>query len=239
VIERHLAKLRARDEIDAEEEAAIRGAISECRDLPADHTFIRAGEELRVSTLLLDGLICRYKDLSDGQRQITELHVPGDFADLHSFTLKRLDHNIMTLTPSRVALVPHENLTAITERYPHLTRVFWFLTNLDAAIHREWVLSLGRRSAVARMAHLFCELFERLRIVGLTVGPAYSLGLTQEELAECLGITSVHANRTLQDLRSRGLIEFRAGRVTLLDAEGLRAVAEFDPGYLYLEHRRQ
>jgi CRP-like cAMP-binding protein len=239
VIERHLAKLRARDEIDAEEEAAIRGAVSEYRDYPADHTFIRAGEELRASTLLLDGLICRYKDLSDGQRQITELHVPGDFADLHSFTLKRLDHNIMTLTPSRIALVPHDNLRAITERQPHLTRVFWFLTNLDAAIHREWVLSLGRRSAIARMAHLFCELYERLRIVGLTVGPAYSLGLTQEELAECLGITSVHANRTLQELRSRGLIEYRVGRATLLDLEGLQAVAEFDPAYLYLRRRRQ
>ena len=238
MIDRFLAKLRAREEIGPEEEAAIRGAVSEHREFPADHTFIRAGEELRVSTLLLDGVICRYKDLRDGQRQITELHVPGDFADLHSFTLKRLDHNIMSLTRCRVAFVPHENLKTITEEFPHLTRVLWFLTNLDAAIHREWVLSLGRRSAVARMAHLFCELYERLRIVGLTVGPAYSLGLTQEELAECLGITSVHANRTLQELRSRGLIEFRVGRATLLDLEALQALAEFDPSYLYLERRQ-
>jgi CRP-like cAMP-binding protein len=237
MIERHIAKVRARDEISQEEEEAIRGAISEYRDYPADQTFIRAGEELTHSTLLLDGLICRYKDLSEGQRQITELHVPGDFADLHSFTLKHLDHNLMTLTPCRVAFVPHKNLKAITENFPHLTRVYWFGTNVDAAIHREWVLSLGRRTAIARMAHLFCELQARLALVGLSDGSSYALSLTQEELAECLGITPVHANRILQELRGEGLLEFRAGRVTLHDMERLKTVAEFDPSYLYLERR--
>src|SRR5947209_2821313 len=141
-------KLRARDEISAEEEQAIRDAVAEVKEYPADKTFIRAGEELNQSTLLLDGLMCRYKDLRDGQRQITELHLAGDFVDLHSFTLKKLDHNIMTLTPCTVALVPHDRLTTITEEHPHLTRVYWFSTNLDAAIHREWELSLGRRSAI-------------------------------------------------------------------------------------------
>lgn len=237
MIERHIAKLRARDDISAEEEQAIRGAVSEYRDYPADKVFIRAGEELHASTLLLDGLMCRQKDLSDGHRQITELHVAGDFADLHSFALKRLDHDVMTLTPCRVALVPHDNLRAITERHPHLTRVYWFTTNLDAAIHREWEVSLGRRSAVARLAHLFCELHVRLGIVGLTDGMSYPLSLTQVELAECLGLTSVHINRTMQQLRSEGLVEFRSGRVTLLDLPALQAVAEFDPAYLYLERR--
>jgi CRP-like cAMP-binding protein len=237
VIEAHLRKLRARDDVSAEEERAIRDAVGEIRNYPADRTIIRAGEELSSSTLLLDGLICRYKDLRDGQRQITELHVTGDFADLHSFTLKRLDHNIMTLTPCRVALVPHENLKAITERHPHLTRLFWFMTNLDAAIHREWVLSLGRRSAMARVAHLFCELHIRLGIVGQGDEGGYDLPLTQIELAECLGLTAVHVNRTLKTLRDRGLVEFRGKRVHLHDIEGLKRVAEFDPSYLYLERR--
>lgn len=237
MIERHLAKLRARDEISAEEEQAIRGAISEYRDYPADKVFIRAGQKLSESTLLLDGLMCRQKDLRDGHRQITELHVAGDFADLHSFTLKHLDHDLMTLTPCRIALVPHENLKDITERYPHLARVYWFATNLDAAIHREWEVSLGRRSAVSRLAHLFCELHVRLGLVGLTDGDSYALNLTQVELAECLGITSVHINRTLQQLRSERLVEVGAGRVTLLNVEALRQIAEFDPGYLYLDQR--
>lgn len=237
MIERHLMKLRARDEISAEEEQAIRSAVSEYRDLPSDATVIRRGVELDQCTLLLDGLMCRYKDLRNGQRQVTELHVGGDFVDLHSFTLKHLDHNIMTLTPCRVALVPHARMKAITEQHPHLTRVYWFATNLDAAIHREWELSLGRRSAISRMANLFCELHVRLGLVGLADDDGYELDLTQTDLSECLGLTSVHVNRTLKELREQGLLEFRSGRVAITNMPALRQVAEFDPTYLYLERR--
>ena len=237
MIEKHLMKLRARDELSAAEEQAIIDTVLEYRDYPADRTFIRAGVELNHSTVLLDGLMCRYKDLRSGQRQITELNVAGDYADLHSFTLKRLDHHMMTLTPCRVAIVPHERLAALTEAHPHLTRVYWFSTNLDAAIHREWELSLGRRAAISRVAHLFCELFVRLRIVGLTQDTSYDLKLTQTDLAEALGQPAVHINRTLKELREQGLVEFRSGRVTILDLAGLERLAEFDPAYLYLERR--
>jgi CRP-like cAMP-binding protein len=239
VIEAHLSKLRARDELSEEEERAIRGAVSEVKEFPADKTIIRAEQELSTSTLLLDGLMCRYKDLRDGQRQITELHVAGDFADLHSMTLKRLDHNVMTLTPCRAAIVPHDRLKAITEQHPHLTRLYWFSTNMDAAIHREWAVSLGRRAALSRVAHLFCELNVRLGIVGLADDTGYALDLTQTDLAECLGLTSVHINRTLKELRERGLVEFRGARVTIHDRPGLERVAEFNPSYLYLERRRR
>jgi len=239
VIDRHLLKLRARDTVSADEEQAIRNALEEIRTVPADRTIIHAGEELDVSTMLLDGFMCRYKDLSDGQRQITELHVSGDFVDLHSFSLKRLDHNIMTLTPCQIALVPHEKLTRITEQFPHLTRLYWFSTNLDAAIHREWELSLGRRTAIARLASLFCEMRVRLEIVGLTDGLSYALPLTQTDLAECLGLTPIHVNRTLKELREQSVVQFKGGIVTILDWEGLTQIAEFDPAYLYLEHRRE
>jgi CRP-like cAMP-binding protein len=237
VIDRHLMKLRARDEISAQEEQAIRAAIAEQVSARADQILIRPGEELSHSTLLLDGLACRYKDLSNGQRQITELHVAGDFLDLHSFTLKRLDHHVMTLTPCTLATVPHRNLEEITERLPHLTRLYWFGTNLDAAIHREWEVSLGRRSALSRTAHLFCELHARLGVVGLTDGDSYDLPLTQTDLAECLGLTSVHINRTLKELREMGAVEFRGGRVEIRNRPALEKVAEFDPSYLYLEKR--
>jgi|SRR5687768_886473 len=237
MIDAHLLKLRARDQVSAEEERAIRAAVAEIREYPADRTFIRANQELTTSTLLIDGLMCRYKDLRDGQRQITELHVSGDFADLHSFTLKRLDHNLMTLTPCRVGIVPHDRLQAITEAHPHLTRLYWFMTNLDAAIHREWELSLGRRSALARIAHLFCELNVRLGVVGLAESGGYGLPLTQTDIAECLGLTSVHVNRTLKELRARGLVEFRGKRVVIQDLPALERAAEFDPAYLYLERR--
>jgi CRP-like cAMP-binding protein len=237
MIDRHLMKLRARHDVSAEEERAIRSAISETREYPADRTVIQRDVELDHSTILLDGLMCRYKDLRSGERQITELHVAGDFVDLHSFTLKYLDHNIMSLTPCRVAIMRHEQLRAITEEHPRLTRIYWFGTNLDGAIHREWALSLGRRTAISRMANLFCELHLRLLVVGLADETGYDLQLTQTDLAECLGLTSVHVNRVLKELREQELVEFRGSRVKLMNVEGLRKVAEFDPGYLYLQRR--
>ena len=237
MIEKLLLKLRARDEIDPVEEAALREMIGRVEDVPADRTVIRADEVIEESTVLIDGLMCRYKDLRDGSRQISELHVPGDFLDLHSFTLKRLDHSIMALTPCRIALVPHTKLKRITEQLPHLTRLLWFSTNLDAAIHREWVLSLGRRSARARTAHLLCELYYRLDVVGMTRDLSYPLPITQMELAECLGLTAVHVNRTLKVLRDRGLVTFRNGLVQIDDLTALERLAEFTTTYLSLERR--
>jgi CRP-like cAMP-binding protein len=237
MIDKLLLKLRVRDEVGAAEEEALRAAVAGERDHSADRTFIREGEELDASTLLVEGLVCRYKDLRDGSRQITALHVAGDFVDLHSFTLKRLDHNIMALTPCRVALVPHARLKEITETLPHLTRLLWFSTTLDAAIQREWELSLGRRTALARTAHLFCELRARLGLIGLAGEAGYALPLTQAELGECLGLTAVHVNRTLRELRERGLMAFRDHEVRIPDPPGLARVAEFRDNYLYLEKR--
>ena len=237
MIEAHLAKLRKRDEISADEEAAICGAVSQMRRVGADEIFIRAHEELNESTLILDGWAARTRDLSNGQRQITELHVAGDFADLHSFTLKRLDHDVVAMSPCLLGRVPHERLREISEQFPHLTRVFWFSTNLDAAIHREWQVSLGRRSTTAAMAHLFCELRVRLDIVGKVRDDSYDFPLTQNELAQCLGITAVHANRTLQELRGQQLITLRYRKLTIHDRRALEQLAEFDPAYLYLERK--
>jgi CRP-like cAMP-binding protein len=237
MIENLLKKLRRRDDISAEEEQTVRNLVSHTVRVAADKVVIRAGELLKESLIVLDGWAARAKDLPSGQRQFAEIHLPGDFTDLHSFTLKRLDHDIVSITPCVLAVVPHERLKKVTERFPHLTRVFWFSTNLDAAIHREWALSLGRRSAIARMAHLFCELLLRLEVIGMTNGHSYDFPLTQAELGESLGLTSVHVNRTLQELRRMALIEVENRRVTILDLDALKGVAEFDPTYLYLEKR--
>jgi CRP-like cAMP-binding protein len=234
MIECHLLKLRARHAISGEEEAAIRDVVTEVRDFPADRTIVRAGDTLGFSTLLLNGLLCRFKDLRDGQRQITELHVAGDFADIHAYTLKRLDHNVMTLSPCRVGIARHQDLKRLFEAHPRLHDIYWFGTNLDAAIDREWTLSLGRRDARGRAAHLFCELRARLGLVGMADETGYDLPLTQTDIAECLGLTSVHVNRVLKELRESGILQFRNGRVAILDLPGLERAAEFDPGYLYL-----
>lgn len=231
----HLKKLRRRIELSPEEEKAIRGVVAETRRVGADQILIRGGEELSSSVLLLDGWLARSKDLAGGQRQVTELHISGDFADLHGFTLKRLDHDVLTLSDCIIGIVPHDRLQKITEQYPRVARAYWFSTNVDAAITRELALSLGQRSAISRMAHLFCELHVRLDVVGRARPDGYEFPLTQRELSECLGLTVVHANRTIQELRRRSLIELESRQLTILDKRGLEGVAEFDPSYLYLD----
>lgn len=234
-VDRLLMRLGAVDRLSAEETAALRAIARDRRHYPADKTIIRAGEDTQFSTLLLSGLVCRYKDLRDGGRQISALHVDGDFVDLHSFTLKRLDHNVMTLSACEVSLVAHRDLKDITEAHPHLTRMLWFLTNVDAARHREWELSLGRRDAAARVAHLLCEMHARFEIIGLAQEGGYPLELTQTELAECVGLTPVHVNRVLRQLREDGLVSFQHKRVQIRDWPRLTALAGFRPAYLYLE----
>jgi CRP-like cAMP-binding protein len=236
-LERGLDKLRARDLLTPDEEEVLRGSVVEVRELPAGSLVVRAGITLSHSTLLLEGLACRYKDLADGQRQIMELHIGGDFLDLHGFLLKQLDHNVGSITPVRFGLVPHETLRSITETHAHLARMLWFSTLLDAAIHRERILSVGRRSASSRIAHLFCELFVRLDIVGLASPNGYPLHLTQADLADATGLTPVHVNRMLRKLRDEKLLTFRGGEVVIHDWDGLQREAEFDPTYLHLERR--
>jgi CRP-like cAMP-binding protein len=231
----HLKKLRRRVDISPEEERAIRGMFAGTRQVRADELVVAHGAQLSESLLLLDGWLARIKDLRGGDRQVAELHVPGDFADLHGFTLKRLDHDVISMSECTIAVAPHERVYEMTNQYPRLARIYWLMTNIDAAIHREWTLSLGQRSALSRMAHLFCELFVRLEVVGLVSGNSYRIPLTQRELAECLGLTVVHANRTIQELRRRGLLELEQRELRILDRPGLEAVAEFERGYLYLD----
>lgn len=232
-----LLKLRARDMLNAEEERVLRSGISEIREVPAGRTIVRAGADLSESHLLVQGIVARYKDLADGQRQIMELHVPGDFVDLHGFLLKRLEHHVGALSPVRIAVVPHDRLRRITEDHPHLARMLWFSTLMDAAIHREHILSVGRRSALSRLAHLLCELYLRLEVVHLAAAERFQLPLIQADLADVTGLTSVHVNRMLKSLRDQELLTFRGGEVIIHDWKRLQQVAEFSPDYLYLERR--
>jgi CRP-like cAMP-binding protein len=232
-----LLKMRARDTVSEEEEAVLRDSFADFREVGAGRTVVRSGVQLNESTLLIDGLACRYKDLADGQRQIMEIHVAGDFVDLHSFLLKRLEHNVGALTDVRLGIVPHDNLRRITEGYPHLARLLWFSTLLDSAIHRERILSVGRRSALARIAHLVCELYVRLEIIGLASDHRFGLPLTQADLGDANGLTAVHVNRMLKKLRDNELLTFRGGEVAIHDWEKLQRVAEFSPSYLFLESR--
>ncbi len=235
MIDKHLARLRARHPLSAEEEEAIRNTMGRSYEVEAHRTFIESGKPLNISILVLDGIAARYKDLPSGDRQVTELHVPGDFADLHSVTLKRLEHNLMAVSACRLVEVQHSALEILTTRYPRIARLYWFSTNLDAAIHREWVVSMGRRTAIARLAYLFCELHVRLGLVGLADAEGYRLPINQIDLADCVGLTPVHVNRSLRRLRELGLVQFRHGQVRMENRPALEALAGFDDSYLYLD----
>lgn len=228
-------KLRARDSLSPEEEAVLESSVAEIRDLAPGKVFVRSGQQLNVSILLIEGIVCRYKDLSNGERQIQEIHIAGDFVDLHGFLLKRLDHNIATITPCRIGLVPHVALKHITERHAHLARLLWFSTVLDASIQRETIVSIGRRPALSRIAHLLCELAVRLGVVQLADRGGFDLPMTQTDLADATGLTPVHVNRMLKQLRDQNILTFRQGRVDIHDWDRLADAAEFDGVYLHLE----
>ena len=224
---------RGRHELSDEEQRVLEDGIGSVRQVAARKQIVRAGVIIDTSTLLLEGFVCRYMDDRDGQRQLVAVHVPGDFVDLHAFPMRRLDHDIATLGPVKIACYDHQTLETITERYPHLTRKLWFSTLLDAAMHREWIFRLGRLGAEGRVAHLFCELNERLEMVGLAADGRYMLPMTQPDIAEASGLTGVHVNRVLRSLREKNLLTFKANEVCILDRKALAAVAEFEPQYLY------
>lgn len=221
--------------LDADDVAALDASVSRCASFSARQIFIRQQTPLQQCTLLLEGFVERFKDTPDGKRQILAIHVPGDFVDLHSYPLKRLEHSVAALTDVQVALFPHPAIRELTEKSATITELLWRSTMIDAAINREWIVSVGARGAAVRLAHLFCEMFIRLERAGLASGNVFALPLTQVDLADATGLTAVHANRMLRQLREDDLVAFRHGTVEVLDWQRLRAFAEFDPAYLFLD----
>lgn len=202
--------------------------------MQAGRDIVIDGSRPTESTVLLDGFAARYKVIGDGGRQISELHVAGDFVDLHSLLLAEMDHGVIAITDCVVAGVPHEALDRLTAESQALARILWLSTLIDAAISRTWLTQLGRADAYRRTAHLICELYTRLKIVGRVVNGGFDFGLTQIDLSDTLGMSSVHMNRTLMQLREDGAAEWKKGRLSIADPERLAEIAGFDPGYLNL-----
>ena len=233
---KHLvAKLERRDSLSPAEKHLLENIESRVWDVGADEDIVSEGGRPNESMLLLDGFAARYKVLKDGKRQITAVHVVGDFVDLHSFLMKKMDHAVLALTPCKLAAVSHQTLRDITEKHPHLTRLLWHSTLIDSAIHREWLVAMGRRSATSHLAHFICEMFSRLETVGETEKYSFRLPLTQAELGDALGLSTVHVNRVLQELRAKRLIIWKSDLVVIEDWAGLVEAAEFDPTYLSLD----
>jgi CRP-like cAMP-binding protein len=231
-----LRKLANFTNLSEEESTAVIESTSDVREFAAREDIISQGDRTGGVKLLLEGFACRYKVLEDGRRQIVAYFVPGDLCDLRVFILKRMDHSIGAVVASKVATISPENVLKLTSTYPRLTRALWWSTLVEEAIAREWLVNVGQRNALERVAHLFCELLYRFRAVGLNEGMSCTLPLTQVELAETLGLSSVHVNRTLQELRRQKLITLEGGTLTIQDLEALKEVSFFNADYLHLDY---
>ncbi len=224
-------------QISAAERDVLEGAVSSIAVIPAGRILVRQGETVHVSTLLLEGMMTRHVDGIEGQRHLVGIHVPGDFVDLHAYPLKKLDHDVGALTDVRVAVFEHSTLERIQANHAHLTRLLWFLTLLDAALHRQWIRRLSSLNALERVANFFCEMNARLMAIEESDGQRFNLPMTQVALGEVCSLTNVHVNRVLRELREMALCKMRSSQVEILNLKGLAEIGQFSPDYLYLNHQ--
>lgn len=229
------AALKARDDVSQEELDAIVNAGQETRIVAPGSDMVSEGDRPKQSTLILSGIAVRYSTIEDGGRQITAIHYPGDFVDLHSFPIKIMDHSVAAVTQCVIGVFPHRALDQITETMPHLTRMLWLLTLIDGAIHRQWLVAKGQLTADEQLAHFFCEQFVRASTAGVVANGAFQFPFTQQQLGDALGLSVVHTNRTLQRLRQAGHLSWEGGVVQILNWDALREYANFDPAYLHFE----
>ena len=227
-------KLEGVASLSAEEKRILAEAASRTRDVDADQDIVHEGDHQAECNLILDGVLCRYKMLPEGNRQITGFQIAGDLCDLTGFVLGRMDHSVATLTPAKLAVIPHQRLQEITEQYPNLARALWQETIIDASISREWLANIGRRSAYQRIAHLLCEMGLRLKAVGRARNGSFEWPITQTEVADAMGLSTVHVNRVLKQLRAEGVIELSGRAVVVGNWERLQKAGQFKPDYLFL-----
>ncbi len=230
-------KLRTVIDLNEDDRAQLDDLCRETRRLPPKRDIISEGDRPEHVHLLLEGWAARYKLLPDGSRQIMALLIPGDFCDLHVTVLGEMDHSIVALSPCKIAYIPSSKMDALTAQNGRLARALWWATLVDEGVLRSWIVNLGRRDAYERIAHLLCEVHAKMKQVGLVEDHRLALPMTQDDLADATGLTSVHVNRTLQRLRGENLIEIGGGMLTVLDIGALQQAASFNPNYLHAKRR--
>lgn len=227
--------LEHRDHLSDAEKAIVENLTGRRRRFGKNQEIVAQGSRPTESCLIISGLAARIQHVTDdGKRQITALHIAGDFVDLHSLLLKTMDHSVTALAPCEVLLVPHQRLIELTLKAPHLGRLFWLMTLIDAAMHRAWMASLGNRTVPAQIAHLVCEMYLRMQAVGLAGDRTFDFRVTQQELGDMLGLSTVHVNRSIRELRATGLLGWKGKTVSFPSFQKLVDYAEFDPTYLNL-----
>ncbi|WP_051242666.1 Crp/Fnr family transcriptional regulator [Stappia stellulata] len=228
-------KLQNSGPLDPDDLERLDQVVATPYDCNARDDLIRQGEDPENVHLVVSGMVCRYKILPEGRRAIVALMLPGDICDLHVAILGRMDHSLGALTNCRIVRIPRRTIEDLLDNHPRIRRALFWSTLVDEAILREWLVNMGRRRADQQMAHLFCELHTRLEAVDEMYDAL--MPLTQEELGDILGISSVHAQRVLSKLRNKGLVTVQDSRVALPDIDALREFAQFESDYLHLEDR--
>ncbi|SFM57225.1 Crp/Fnr family transcriptional regulator [Methylobacterium pseudosasicola] len=232
-----IRKLESVTRLSDEAHQAIESLPVRVRTLSAKQDIVRDGDRATQCCVILEGWAYRYKFLAEGRRQIFSFHIAGDIPDLQSLHIPLMDHNLGTMTQATVAFIPHENLHDLTARFPAIAAALWRDTLIDAALFREWLISMGRRPAFEHLAHLFCELYLKQEAVGLAGDHRCPLPITQIDLADATGMTSVHINRVLKEMRGRGLITLHRQTLVVKAWDELVRASEFDATYLHLQKR--
>jgi CRP-like cAMP-binding protein len=229
-----LAHLSSIGDLSPEDREAVVGVKGEVRSLKRHEDVFKAGDKPTAAVVLLRGFLQRYVSRRDGSRQIHAFYIPTDAPSLESLQLDRMDDSLCAIVPSSVGILPHSELHALMHDRPNLLRLIWRSSLIQAAMFREWLMRNSRLPADAAMAHLFCEFFCRSRAAGLVENDSCEMPVTQEMLADALGLTGVHVNRTLQALRDTGAVDHKGGRLFMHDFDRLAQHADFDPTYLHL-----
>jgi len=220
--------------LTAEDQRILRGVGSSHESFAPGARIIGEGEVPRSVFVVTEGVACRYRDMPDGRRQIMTFLLPGDLCDMHVFLVKAMDHSIAAISPVRLAGVSRDTVLDLLFNRPRIAAALWWSSLQEEAILRERIVALGRRNAHGRIAYLLCEILWRCEAVGLELDRAVSLPLSQVDLADTLGLTPVHVNRVLKQLRNSGLIMLANRMLTVLDLPRLQAMAGFDSSYLHL-----
>jgi CRP-like cAMP-binding protein len=233
-MDRFVAKLRSRQALSDADEKVLRQAGWTQRRYDRHEVIVFAGQRLDHAHLLLSGFAARAQEDSSGARQIVGVSIAGDLLDLHGVMLGRMEQEMIALGPCEVASIPHAELVAMTRQSEAIQKVFWLQAAIEHASQAAWIQALGTKRGTAKIAHIFCELQLRLAVVGIATQMGFPVPMSQQELADYAGMTHVHLNRCLKELREAGLVSFSSGWAKVLDFEALKRVARFDEAYLNL-----
>lgn len=235
---RLIVKLESIARLEAHDREAIAALPLRKRSVEAGVDIVAHGAIPTECSFVIDGLLCRYALTGEGNRQIVSFHIPGDLPDRDSLHMAALDHSVGSLSAARIAFIPHAALYRLVETHPNIALAFWRDAVAEGGVYRQWLTSIGRRTAKQRLAHVICETFARMEAVGQADSGQFHFPVTQGQLGDALGLSSVHINRTLQELRNDGLLTWKGTVVTILEPERLREAGDFDPSYLRLKPSR-